>query len=197
MYAHNRWLDGDQVASLSTCSTCASRTSICTIGYSLEGLIKNIGGMDFRYAMRGDGRTRTTIVPGEQIGSAGGASFDQISLAGGLATEVIEGILHRERAAWVAQFSARHASIPSLDEVMGTVVARTWGAAPVAEPNAQALRRTVQRVVLNTLLDRAGDPRALAEVRQAAEWHLQKLDERIANLSGGSPADLWTTTTAA
>jgi hypothetical protein len=197
--------------------------------YSLEGLVKNIGGMDFRYAMRGDGQTPTTIVPGEQqrkalgmaldalepaalavpervmalippipyggdgtfewIGSAGGTSFDQISLAGGLATEVIEGILHRERAARVAQFSARSASVPSLDEVMGTVVARTWGATPVTEPNAQALRRTVQRVVLNTLLDRAGDQRALAEVRQAAEWHLQKLDERIANLSGGSPAD--------
>src|SRR5688572_10134970 len=197
--------------------------------YSLEGLVKNIGGMDFRYAMRGDGQTPTTIVPGEQqrkalgmaldalepaalavpervmalipptpyggdgtfewIGSAGGPSFDQISLAGGLATEVIEGILHPERAARVVQFSARHAGIPSLDDVMGTVVARTWGAAPVAEPNAQALRRTVQRVVLNTLLDRAGDQRALAEVRQAAEWRLQKLDERIANLSGGSPAD--------
>jgi hypothetical protein len=185
--------------------------------------------MDFRYAMRGDGQTPTTIVPGEQqrkalgmaldalepaalavpervmalipprpyggdgtfewIGSAGGTSFDQISLAGGLATEVIEGILHRERAARVAQFSARHASVPSLDDVMGTVVARTWGAAPVAEPNAQALRRTVQRVVLNTLLDRAGDERALADVRQAADWHLQKLDERIAKLTGGSPAD--------
>jgi hypothetical protein len=106
-----------------------------------------------------------------------------------LATEVIEGILHRERAARVAQFSARNAANPSLDDVMGTVVARTWGDAPVADPNAQALRRTVQRVVLNTLLDRAGDQRALAEVRQAAEWQLQKLDERIANQSGGSPAD--------
>ncbi len=197
--------------------------------YSLEGLIKYIGGMDYRYAMRGDGQTPTTIVPAEQqrkalglaldalepaalavpervmalipprpyggdgtfewIGSAGGTSFDQISLAGGLATEVIEGILHRERAARVVQFSARNASVPSLDEVMGTVVARTWGVAPAPEPNAQALRRTVQRVVLNTLLDRAGDPRALAEVRQAAEWHLQKLDARIANLNGGSPAD--------
>ena len=197
--------------------------------YSLEGLIKNIGGMDYRYAMRGDGQTPTTIVPGDRqrkalgmaldalepaelavpervmalipprpyggdemfewIGSAGGTSFDEISLAGGLATEVIEGILHRERAARVVQFSARDASVPSLDEVMGTVVARTWGAAPVADRNTQALRRTVQRVVLNTLLDRAGDQRALAEVRQAAEWQLQKLDERIARMTGGSPAD--------
>ena len=197
--------------------------------YSLEGLIKNVGGMDYRYAIRGDGQTPTTIIPGdlqrkalgmaldaleprelavpervmalipptpyggdqmfEWIGSAGGPSFDQISLAGGLATEVIEGILQRERAARVVQFSARNASLPSLDDVMGTVVTRTWGAAPVAEPNAQALRRTVQRVVLNALLDLAGDQRALAEVRQAAEWQLRKLDERIAGMSGGSAAD--------
>jgi hypothetical protein len=197
--------------------------------YSLEGLIKNIGGMDYRYAMRGDGQTPTTIVPGdlqrkalgmaldaleprelavpervmalippvpyggdpmfEWIGSAGGTSFDQISLAGGLATEVIEGILQRERAARVVQFSARNSSLPTLDDVMGTVVTRTWGAAPATEPNAQALRRTVQRVVLNTLLDLAGDKNALAEVRQVAEWQLRKLDERIAAMSGGSAAD--------
>jgi hypothetical protein len=197
--------------------------------YSLEGLIKNIGGMDYRYAMRGDGQTPTTIVPGdlqrkalgmaldaleprelavpervmalippvpyggdpmfEWIGSAGGTSFDQISLAGGLATEVIEGILQRERAARVVQFSARNSSLPTLDDVMGTVVTRTWGAAPAAEPNAQALRRTVQRVVLNSLLDLAGNKDALAEVRQAAEWQLRKLDERIAGMTGGSAAD--------
>jgi hypothetical protein len=197
--------------------------------YSLEGLIKYVGGMDFRYAIRGDGQVPTRIVPGDQqrkalgmaldalepaglavpervmalippvpfggdnalewIGSAGGTSFDQISLAGGLATEVIEGILHRERAARLVQFSARDASIPTVHDVMSQVVERTWGAAPSTEAGAQALRRTVQRVVLNTLFDRAGDQRALAEVRQAAEWQLQKLDERLAGLSGGSGAD--------
>lgn len=197
--------------------------------YSLEGVIKYIGGMDFRYAIRGDGQVPTRIVPGDQqrkalgvaldalepaalavpervmalippvpyggdnslewIGSAGGPSFDQISLAGGLATEVIEGILHRERAARLVQFSARDASIPSLHDVMSQVVQRTWGATPSTDAGAQALRRTVQRVVLNTLLDRAGDQRALAEVRQAAEWQLQQLDARLAAMTGGSAAD--------
>jgi hypothetical protein len=197
--------------------------------YSLEGLVKNIGGMDYRYAMRGDGQTPTRIVPAadqrkalelaldalepaelavpervmalippvpftgdgalEWIGSAGGTSFDQISLAGGLATEVIEGLLHRERAARVVQFAARGGGYPSLDDVMSRLVERTWGAAPAPEAGTQALRRAVQRVVLNTLLDRAGDQRAMAEVRQAAEWQLQKLDERLASATGGSVAD--------
>ena len=197
--------------------------------YSLEGLVKYVGGMDFRYAMRGDGQVPTTILPAasqrralgmaldaleprelavpervmalippapyggdesfEWIGSAGGTSFDQVSLAGGLATEVIEGLLHRERAARVVQFSARDASLPTLDEVMTTIVDRTWGAAAATDAASQTLRRTVQRVVLNTLLDLSGDRQALAEVRQAAELHLQKLDERIAGLSGGAAAD--------
>lgn len=197
--------------------------------YSLEGLVKYVGGMDFRYAMRGDGQTPTTILPAasqrralgmaldalepaqlavpervmalipptpyggddyfEWIGSAGGTSFDQISLAGGVATEVIEGLLHRERAARVVQFAARDATLPTLDEVMTQIVQRTWGAPAAANANAQALRRTVQRVVVNTLLDRAGDRLALAEVRQAAEWHLQQLDSRLAAMTGGTPAD--------
>jgi hypothetical protein len=197
--------------------------------YSLEGLVKNVGGMDFRYAMRGDGQQPTTIVPAAQqrraltmaldalepaalavpervqamippmppggdpqfvwAGSAGGTAFDEISLAGGLATEVIEGLMHRERLARVALFRARNAENPTLDEVLQTIVARTWGAAASADGHAQSLRRTVQRVVLNTLLDRAGDREALPDVRQVAELHLQQLDGRIAAMTGGTPAD--------
>src|SRR5687768_10819325 len=34
--------------------------------YSLEGLIKYIGGMDFTYAVRGDSQTPTTVMPPTQ-----------------------------------------------------------------------------------------------------------------------------------
>lgn len=135
--------------------------------YSLEGLVKYVGGMDFRYAMRGDGQPPTTIVSGADqrkalgmaldalepaalavpervqrlippmppggdpqmvwMGTAGGTSFDEISLAGGLATEVIEGLLHAERLARVVLFRARDAQLPTLDEVLSTIVDRTWG----------------------------------------------------------------------
>ena len=198
--------------------------------YSLEGLVKYVGGMDFRYAMRGDGQTPTTVLPsadqrkalgmaldaltpaalavparvqalippmppgGEAqmlwMGSAGGPAFDEISLAGGLATEVIEGLMHRERLARVVLFRARGATDLSLDEVLGTIVDRTWGAPVSADMHLQSLRRTVQRVVLNTLLDRAGDAEALPDVRAVAELHLQRLDTRLATATGGSPADV-------
>ncbi len=195
--------------------------------YSLEGVIKYIGGMDFRYAMRGDGQVPTAITPAaeqrraltvaldaiqpakltvpervmalippvppggdgqfEWIGLAGTA-FDQVSLAGGLATEVVEGILHRERLARVALFFARDASNPTLDEVIRAVVDRTWGAPLPTNPNEQAIQRAVQRVVLNTLLDRSGDQNALPDVRQVSELHLDELKTRLEAQTAGSPA---------
>ena len=197
--------------------------------YSLEGLVKYVGGMDFRYTYRGDGQVPTTIVPAAQqrralamaldalepaalavpervqalippilpggdpqfvwIGSAGGTAFDEISLAGGLATEVIEGLMHRARLARVVLFRARDAQNPTLDEVIQTIVDRSWGAPVSDDPHVQSLRRTVQRVVLNTLLDRAGDKDALPDVRAVTAMHLEQLDQRIAAMAGGSPAD--------
>ncbi len=197
--------------------------------YSLEGLVKYVGGMDFRYAYRGDGQVPTTILPAadqrralamaldalepralavpqrvqalipplppggdqqfEWIGSAGGTAFDEISLAGGLATEVLEGLMHRERLARVALFRARDAQNPSVDEVLQAIVDRTWGASASDDPQVQSLRRTVQRVVLNTLLDRAGDKAALPDVRAVAAMHLEQLDQRLATATGGTPAD--------
>jgi hypothetical protein len=43
--------------------------------------------------------------------------------------------------------------------------------------------------VLNTLLDRAGDRQALAEVRSICAMHLDLLKTRLSAMSGGSPAD--------
>lgn len=196
--------------------------------YSLEGVVKYVGGMDFTYAMRGDGQTPTKILPAasqrkgliaaldalepaalavpEKVlamippvpvgGDASmawlgysGTALDQISLAGGLATEVIEGIFDRDRLGRLVLFNARDASNPSVDEVTRTVIEHTWGAPVSAKAGAQALRRTVQQVVLNTLLDRAGDAEALPEVRSVIELHLQALKARAQAMQGGSAAD--------
>ena len=196
--------------------------------YSLEGLVKYVGGMDFRYAMRGDSQVPTTLLPAASqrravrmaldalepaslavpervlalippvppggdnafawLGYAGTA-LDQISLAGGLATEVIENLFERDRVGRLVLFNARDATQPSLDEVTRTVIARTWGAPASSNAGAQALRRTVQRVVLNTLLDRAGDAQALPDVRATLEMHLDALRSRLAATSGGTAAD--------
>jgi len=197
--------------------------------YSLEGVIKYVGGMDFTYALRGDGQTPARILssaeqrrglamalaalepaelaipariadlippvpPGADgsatwIPTAAGSAFDPITLAGGLATEVIENLLHPQRAQRLVLFHLRDASNPSLREVITAVVNASWGAAPVANRSHQALRRTVQRVALTGLLDLASDSRATSEVRAIAAGEVARLGTRIATLQGGSAED--------
>jgi hypothetical protein len=197
--------------------------------YSLEGLVKHVGGMDFRYAMRGDGQVPTLVVPpAEQRRALGlaldalapaqlevpervlalippvppggeatydwlpraGTAVDQVALAGGLATEVIEGLLERDRMQRVALFHARDPRQPPVAEVLDTILARTWDAPDAATSGLQALQRAVRRVVLNTLLDRAGDGRASADVRQVIALRLRMLRERVAAAgASGSAAD--------
>ncbi|MEP6780600.1 MAG: zinc-dependent metalloprotease [Gemmatimonadaceae bacterium] len=196
--------------------------------YSLEGVVKYVGGMDFTYAMRGDGQTPTKIFPAADQRKAlkmaldalepaalsvpervlamippvpvggdnsiawlgySGTALDQISLAGGLATEVLDGIFERDRVGRLVLFNARDAANLSLDEVTRTVIDRTWGAAAPAKPSDASLRRTVQQVVVNTLLDRAGDAQALPEVRSIIEMSLEALKTRAAATQGGTAPD--------
>jgi hypothetical protein len=185
--------------------------------YSLEGLVKYVGGMDFRFAMRGDGQVPTTVLPAEQqrraLGMAldaimpaelavparisamippappgmggemtwiegnAGTAFDPITLAGGLATEVLGYLLDRERAARLVIFKAQDPRALGFDELLDTIMARTWRS--TASTQHPAIQRAVQRAALDGLLDLAGDVRAMPEVRAIAAMHLQQLDEQL------------------
>lgn len=197
--------------------------------YSLEGLVKYVGGMDFTYALRGDGQTPARVLPpaeqrralrmalaalepaelafpariadlippsppgtdGSEIWLAtqAGTALDPITIAGGLATEVIENLLHPQRAQRLVLFHLREAGNPSLEEVITALVDASWGAAPSSDRAHQALRRTVQRVALNTMLDLAGDNRTSAEARAVAAAMITRLGARIAAMQGGSAED--------
>ncbi len=197
--------------------------------YSLEGVIKYVGGMDFTYAVRGDGQTPARVLPAAEqrrglamalaalepaelaipariadlippsppgtdgaetwIPTAAGSAFDPVTLAGGLATEVIENLLHPQRAQRLVLFHLRDASNPSLSEVIRALVDASWGAAPASDRMHQALRRTVQRVALNTMLDLAGDARTSAEARAVAASEVARLGARIEAMQGGSAED--------
>lgn len=186
--------------------------------YSLEGLVKTVGGMDFRYAIRGDGQTPTTVIPAAEQRAAlklaldavqpaelevpervlalippvppggdatydwlprAGSVVDQVELAGGVATEVIEGLMHRERMNRVALFYARDRNQMNVHELVQTILERSWYAPDATTPSQQALQRALRRVVLNTMLDRAGDARADADVRQVVAYHLEQLRQRL------------------
>ncbi len=192
--------------------------------YSLEGLIKNVGGMDFRYALRGDGQAPTTIVPAEQqrraltmaldalkpselavparvsamippsppgmggdmtwIGGNAGPAFDPVTLAGGLATEVMNGLFDASRAARLVLFHAQDDKALGLDEAITTILGGTWGA-PAAPAPQRVVQRAVQRATLDALLDLAGNRRAMPEVSAIAAHHLTQLDTRLAAMTGG------------
>jgi hypothetical protein len=47
------------------------------------------------------------------------------------------------------------------------------------DTDGQALRRVARRVALNTMLDRAGDQRASADVRQVVGFYLDALKDRL------------------
>ena len=113
------------------------------------------------------------------IDGSTGTMFDAITLAGGLATEVIGYILDRERAARLVQTAANDAKALTLNEVTDVIVQRTWGATLPAGNAERSVLRASQRAALDILLDLAGDARALPDVRAAAVHELRKLDTRL------------------
>lgn len=196
--------------------------------YALEGVVKNVGGMDFTFALRGDGQVPTRVTPvadqrraldaalnalkpseltvpervqklippappgfnNDQIWArgSGGTEFDAISLAGGLATEVIGYLLDRDRSARLVLQTARDAQQLSLDEVIGTIISRTWGAAVPSSADEKAVLRASQRAALDGILDLAGDARALPDVRATAFAQIKSLQGRLSGMSAAGDA---------
>jgi hypothetical protein len=197
--------------------------------YSLEGLAKYVGGMDFTFAMRGDGQVPTRVIPAAEqrralglmldaiapkelvvpervvamippappgfngdmtwADGSGGTMFDPVTLAGGLATEVIGYLLDRERAARLVLTAARDANALTLDEVLSAIVERTWKAAMPSAPAERAALRAAQRSALDALLDLAGDARAMPDVRAHALKHVKALEELVEGKQGADAAE--------
>ncbi len=115
-----------------------------------------------------------TLIP-----TPAGTAFDPVATAHSLAQEIVDGLLHPERAARLVSFHTRNPANPSLDEVLTELVGATWGA-PAGTARDATLRRVAQRATVDGLLDLAGNPAATPEVRAVAEHHLGRLRERLA-----------------
>jgi hypothetical protein len=134
------------------------------------------------------------VAPGGDAGydwlPRAGTAVDQVELAGGLATEVIEGLMERDRLQRVAIFHARDRQNPTVAEVVEAILNSTWYAPTPTDTDGQALRRVTRRVALNTMLDRASDSRASADVRQVVGFYLVALKERLqSQADAGGVAD--------
>jgi len=185
--------------------------------FTLGAAIKAVGGMEYRYAVRGDSGAPTRMIPpaaqrraletvldalaprelavpervlrilaprpfgyetdGRGFSSAAAPAFDQIGIARTLTANVVGGLLDPQRAARLVAFADRDPREPSLTEVIGRIVDRTWSA-PIGEH--AALQRVVQRVVVDELIELAHRSEATPEVRGAAEWGLRRIARQLA-----------------
>jgi hypothetical protein len=136
---------------------------------------------------------------------AGGAdpAFDPLAAAATAADLAVSGLLQRERAARLVDFHRRDAALPSFEEVLDALVARTFGSgaqaagagAGAAAARQAELRRVVQWVVVRRLLDLAGDAAAAPGVRERVEARLARLAHELGaqrgshgSGMGGAPA---------
>jgi hypothetical protein len=124
------------------------------------------------------------------IPTPAGTAFDPVAVAHSLAQEIVDGLLHPQRAARLASFHARDASYPGLDEVLTSLLTATWHAPAAARESGMdaALRRVAQRATLDALLDLAGSSNATPAVRTTTEHHLAQLRQRLA-ANPGTGAD--------
>jgi hypothetical protein len=196
--------------------------------YALHGAIKTVGGMDYSYAIRGDGQVATQIAPPERqraaldralaalapealavpervtaaippppfgyggdtwgFDSPAGSALDPLALARTLASEIVDGLLHPERAARLVSFHARAGRHPSLDEVVSRLVDSTWGARRAGDAMEAALGRVAERAVVDGLIDLAANEDATVEARAVAERHLRGLHAAASGRGGQGEA---------
>jgi hypothetical protein len=182
--------------------------------YQVEAASKLVGGMDYTFALRGDGEIPTQIVaPAEQRRALAGVlatlkpealalpesllkiipprppeyergrehfkirtspAFDALAPAEAAAQHTLQFLFNPERAARLAEFHARNAANPGLEEVIDAILAATWES-PHGSGYAQEIGRAVGNVVLYDLMALAANERASDEVRAIAALKLHQL----------------------
>ncbi|MFW6010318.1 MAG: zinc-dependent metalloprotease [Gemmatimonadota bacterium] len=193
--------------------------------YQLEATAHTLGGVDYSYAVRGDGQTaiRTVsgdrqraaldamlrtlepsflVVPrrimrllpprafgmssGETFSSRTSPTFDPLGVAASAASFTLDYLLQPQRMARLVDQHARDESLPGLEEVVGRLMDATWYADTSGDARRAAVARTVERVVMNRLMDEAADASNTELVRAALDGALHRLEGRLAERADAS-----------
>jgi hypothetical protein len=101
-------------------------------------------------------------------------TFDGLAPAEAFANHVCDFLFNPERAARLVEFQARDPRYPGLDEVLDSILARTWKASMRSTYHTE-VQRTVNMVVLSELMSLAASERAPNQVRAIAELKLEEL----------------------
>lgn len=101
-------------------------------------------------------------------------AFDMITIAATAADMTVSLLLEPSRAARLVEFHARNSKNPPLHEVMSELVAATWKTHESNDARA-TVKRAVERVVLDRMLDLATNEEASPDVRAIAALQLEEL----------------------
>ena len=188
--------------------------------YQLEAASKVLGGLDYRYNLRGDGQPLPQIVPAaeqrramttlldalkpeelvlperllqtiaprphgyernrETFRARTGLTFNALAPAEAAASIVAGLLLNPERASRLVQYHARDAALPSLDEVIGKLMAAVWFGPQPAGLAGEA-RRAAGYVALHRLMALAGNEAAAPQARAIASDWLRKVEASSAH----------------
>jgi hypothetical protein len=107
-----------------------------------------------------------------------GPAFDPLAPAHALAAQTLGGILTPQRCARLVTFATRDSTLPTLEEVIGRIIQRSF--TPASGARAAALKRVVQREVVDALVRLDASSEASPESRAGAEWGLGRIRERVA-----------------
>jgi len=122
----------------------------------------------------------------ERFPSDAGDTFSPVSAARSLAGLIVAPLLDPERAARLTL--DREPGAPTLDDLIRALVAATWGAPTPSSVRLAALARATQRVVLDAMMNLAGNDASAPEVRGRALLALSELRGTLAALGPADPA---------
>jgi hypothetical protein len=118
-----------------------------------------------------------------------GIVFDPLAVARSLASYVADGLLEPDRVERMISFHARNAASPSADEVIGQMISSVYTNAAAASAYERGVRRQSRRAVVDALFGLATNPRATADAKAVADFHLNQLATQLAAQSVTDPED--------
>jgi hypothetical protein len=105
--------------------------------------------------------------------------FDEIGAAEIAADLVISGLLEPSRAARTISYNARNNANPHFREVVDALIKTTWRSPIPVDPKQVSIKRAVQSLTVERLMDLAANPNAQPQVRAVATAALRSLNALI------------------
>ncbi len=115
----------------------------------------------------------------EMFGSTTSPLFDSVGAASTAAQMALRGLLNPQRCARLVDFHRRAGAMPSLEEVLGTIVSAAFDRRDNPQPRWEEIQRAIQNVVVVEVIGLAMNGTAPFSVRSRAEEVLERLHLRL------------------